>query len=62
MDIHQNAGTTPYSRAEIVRRVVEQREPVRGVARALGVSERENRVNAAIVPRFGLHSAANPRN
>jgi transposase InsO family protein len=40
MDIHQNARTTPYSRAEIVRRVREHGEPVRRVAEALGVSER----------------------
>ena len=40
MDIHQNARTTPWSRAEIVNRVLEQQQPVRGVADDLGVSER----------------------
>lgn len=43
MDIHQNARTTPYSRAEIVRRVLEHGEPVRRVGHALGVSERTTR-------------------
>jgi transposase InsO family protein len=40
MDIHKNARTTPWSRAEIVTRVLERRQPVRGVAADLGVSER----------------------
>jgi transposase InsO family protein len=40
MDSHQNARTTPYSRAEIVRRLDEPRQPVRAVAAAFGISER----------------------
>jgi transposase InsO family protein len=40
MNIHQNARTTPQSRAEIVRRVVAQRQPARQVAAAFGISER----------------------
>ena len=40
MDIHKNARTTPWSRAEIVTRVLERRQPVRAVAADLGVSER----------------------
>jgi len=40
MNIHMNARTTPYSRAEIVRRVMVLRETPRAVATALGVSER----------------------
>jgi transposase InsO family protein len=39
MNIHKNARTTPYSRAEIVRRVLVLRETPRAVATALGVSE-----------------------
>jgi transposase InsO family protein len=40
MNIHKNARTTPQSRAEIVRRVVEQEQPGRLVAAAFGISER----------------------
>ena len=40
MNIHKNARTTPYSRAEIVRRVMVLRETPRAVATALGVSQR----------------------
>ena len=40
MDSHQNARTTPYSRAEIVRRLNETRQSVRAVATAFGISER----------------------
>ena len=40
MDSHQNARTTPYSRAEIVRRLTEEQQPVRVVAQAFGISER----------------------
>src|SRR5688572_27369679 len=47
MDSHQNARTTPYSRAEIVRRVTEERQPVRVVAQAFGISERTVRKWAA---------------
>jgi transposase InsO family protein len=36
MDIHQNARTTPHSRAELVRRVIEGRTP-KAVATAFGV-------------------------
>jgi len=40
MNIHKNARTTPYSRAEIVRRVTVLGETPKAVATALGVSER----------------------
>jgi transposase InsO family protein len=40
MDIHKNARTTPWSRAEIVKRVLELRQPIRAVGADLGVSER----------------------
>jgi transposase InsO family protein len=40
MNIHKNARTTPYSRAEIVRRILVLRETPRAVATALGVSQR----------------------
>jgi transposase InsO family protein len=40
MNIHKNARTTPFSRAEIVRRVMALGETPRTVATALGVSER----------------------
>ncbi|QGN54353.1 IS481 family transposase [Novosphingobium sp. Gsoil 351] len=40
MNIHKNARTTPFSRAEIVRRIMVLRETPRAVATALGVSER----------------------
>ena len=40
MNIHKNARTTPYSRAEIVRRVMLLGETPRAVATALGVSQR----------------------
>ncbi len=39
MDSHQNARTTPYSRAEIVRRL-EAGQPVGRVAHAFGICER----------------------
>jgi transposase InsO family protein len=39
MDIHKNARTTPKSRAEIVKRVLERHQPVRAVAEDLGISE-----------------------
>jgi transposase InsO family protein len=40
MNIHKNARTTPYSRAEIVRRVMVLGETPSAVATALGVSRR----------------------
>jgi transposase len=40
MNIHQNARTTPASRAALVRRVLQAREPVRHVATGVGVSVR----------------------
>jgi transposase InsO family protein len=40
MNIHKNARTTPFSRAEIIRRIIVLRETPRAVATALGVSER----------------------
>ena len=47
MDSHQNARTTPHSRPEIVRRLTEERQPVRVVAQAFGISERTVRKWAA---------------
>jgi transposase InsO family protein len=38
MNLHGNAKTTPYTRELMVRRVLEQAEPVRDTAEALGVS------------------------
>jgi transposase InsO family protein len=40
MDVHQNARSTPRSRAEIVRRVLTAGHPPAQVAAAVGVSER----------------------
>lgn len=40
MNIHKNARTTPRSRAQIVERVLTQREAPAAVAAAVGVSER----------------------
>lgn len=40
MDIHKNARLTPHSRAELVRRVRDDRQPVAAVADAMGVSTR----------------------
>jgi|TARA_B100001971_G_C18136914_1_gene508158 transposase InsO family protein len=40
MQLHGNARTTPYQRREIARRVLEQAEPAKDTALALGVSER----------------------
>ena len=37
MNLHKNARTTPASRAELVRRVLEQGQPVKVVAAAFGV-------------------------
>ena len=37
MDIHKNARLTPHSRAELVRRVLEQRQTPKAVATAFGV-------------------------
>ena len=37
MDIHKNARLTPHSRAELVRRVLIERQPTRSVATAFGV-------------------------
>jgi len=39
MDIHQNARTTPRSRGELVKRIL-QPQPVRAVAREFAISER----------------------
>ncbi len=38
MDIHQNARTTPYNRAELVRRVVQEGQSPTAVAAAFGLS------------------------
>src|SRR5262249_50706821 len=43
MDIHQNARTTPWSRAEIVRRVEQLGQSIAGVAREFSVSDRTMR-------------------
>lgn len=40
MRIHGNARTTPYQRREIARRVLEQAEPAKDTALALGISTR----------------------
>jgi transposase InsO family protein len=40
MDVHQNARSTPRSRAEIVRRVLTGQQPPARVAAAVGLSER----------------------
>ena len=40
MDVHKNAQTTPRSRAQIVRRVLQDRQRPTDVAAAYGVSER----------------------
>src|SRR5947207_4811990 len=40
MNVHKNARTIRYSRAEMVRRVIEQRETSKAVATAFGVSRR----------------------
>ena len=37
MNIHKNARLTPHSRAELVRRVVEERQSRQAVALAFGV-------------------------
>jgi len=37
MNLHKNARTICYSRAEIVRRVTEQRETSKAVATAFGI-------------------------
>ena len=37
MDIHKNARLTPHSRAELVRRVLEERQTPKAVATAFGV-------------------------
>ncbi|WP_186389148.1 leucine zipper domain-containing protein [Stappia sp. TSB10P1A] len=40
---HQNTRTTPLGRAEMVRRIVEEKRPVAEVAAGFGVSERTAR-------------------
>ena len=40
MDIHKNARLTVYSRAELVRRALDERQPPKAVATALAVCER----------------------
>lgn len=40
MNVHKNARLTPRSRAELVRRVLNERQPPVAVAQAMGVSER----------------------
>jgi len=40
---HKNARTTPLGRAEMVRRIVEERRPVEEVAAGFGISERTAR-------------------
>ena len=43
MDIHKNARLTPLSRAELVRRVVEEGQSPNAVAEAFGVCQRTAR-------------------
>ena len=50
MDSHQNARTTPHSRAEIVRRLTAGQQPARVVAQAFGICERTVREMAGAVP------------
>lgn len=40
MNVHKNAKLTPAGRAELVKRVLFEKQPVREVGRAMGVSER----------------------
>src|SRR3954454_3510149 len=40
---HQNARTTRLGRAEMIRRILEDRQPVREAARGFGISERTAR-------------------
>src|SRR5438067_3929127 len=40
MNIHTNARLTPRSRAEMIKRIVNLKEPVAAVARSFGVSKR----------------------
>lgn len=57
MDVHKNARTTPWSRAEIVRRVLERHQRPGAVAAAMGVSERTVRkwlARAQAAPEAGL--------
>src|SRR5262245_41231919 len=54
MDIHQNARTTPWSRAELVSRILECRQPVAAVAQAFGISERTARKWCRRVEQEGL--------
>ena len=65
MDIHKNAPLTPLSRAELVRRVLEERQTRKAVAAAFGVCAR---TVAKWVARYqaegpdGLHDrSARPR-
>lgn len=54
MDIHTNARTTPYSRAEMARRVVQDRQKPAAVAAAFGVSAK---TVAKWVARFKAYGA-----
>jgi transposase-like protein len=40
---HQNARTTRLGRAEMIRRILEDGQPIREVARGFGISERTAR-------------------
>ncbi len=40
MNVHKNARLTAHSRADLVRRVLVERQPVEAVAKAFGVSMR----------------------
>ncbi len=40
MDMHKNGPLTPRGREELVRRILVERQPPRGVATALGVCPR----------------------
>ena len=48
MQLHPNAKTTPYNRELMVRRLLEQAEPVRETAEAFGVSVRSVQVATAV--------------
>src|SRR5215475_3238298 len=53
MDIHKNARLTPHSRAELVRRVLQERQTPKAVATAFGVCEKTVRKWVARFQREG---------
>lgn len=53
MNVHKNARLTPHSRAELVRRVLDQGQPAKAVAKAFGV-------DAKTVAKWGARQIARP--